>query len=313
MFQGFLPIYKPVGLRSSVCVEKVKRILGKKTKVGHGGTLDSSAGGVLVILLGASTRLSEYVMKMPKIYRAVLKLGSETTTCDYTGDVTATGDARNIRESDVDSLIPRFLGWRMQAPPDISAIHVNGQRAHKISRAGRIPDLAQRPVFIERVRREGPISPEGELSLTINCGKGTYVRAIARDMGRVLGCRAHIAALTRLAIGPFSAENALRVDEDFSVLRDGIASAVYPPESLGSYLPLYSAGENDASKLANGRTIMFSGLRRETCGARCPGETIMISGRNAATVGTVGKIDGKVTVKPEINISEADRPAGEAS
>jgi tRNA pseudouridine(55) synthase len=304
MFQGFLPIYKPVGLRSSVCVEKVKRILGNKTKVGHGGTLDSSAGGVLVILLGASTRLSGYVMQMPKTYRAALKLGFETTTCDYTGGVTAAGDARNVRESDVDSVIPRFLGWRMQTPPDISAIHVKGRRAHEIRRSGENPDLVPRPVFIKSVRREGPISHEGELNLTVNCGKGVYVRAIAQDMGRALGCRAHIASLTRLAIGPFSLENALRVDGNFSVRQDDIASAVFPPEFLGSYLPLYSVGENDASKLAQGRTIIFSGLKRETCGAYCPGETVIISRRNAVTVGILDRLGGTVAVKPEVNIDE---------
>ena len=313
MFQGFLPIYKPVGLRSSTCVEKIKRMLGNKIKVGHGGTLDSSAEGVLVILLGFSTRLSGYVMQMPKIYSAVLKLGSETTTCDYTGDVTATGDAHNIRESDIDSVIPRFLGWRMQMPPEISAIHVKGRRAHEIRRAGGTPDLSTRPVFIKSVRREGPVSPEGELSLTVNCGKGVYVRAIARDMGRILGCRAHIASLTRIAIGPFSTENALRVGDDFSVRWDDIASAVYPAEFLGSYLPLYSAGESDASKLAHGQTIIFSGVRRETCGACCPGETVVISRRNALTVGTLGRIDGRVVVKPEINVGEPDGGAGAAS
>jgi tRNA pseudouridine(55) synthase len=251
-------------------------------------------------------------MQMPKTYRAALKLGSETTTCDYTGVVTVTGDARNIRESDVDSVIPRFLGWRMQTPPDISAIHVKGRRAHEIRRAGESPDLAPRPVFIKSVRREGPISSEGELSLIVNCGKGVYVRAIARDMGKLLGCRAHIASLTRLAIGPFSLENALRVDENFSVRRDDIASAVYPPESLGSYLPLYSAGENDASKLAQGRTIIFSGLKRETCGAYCPGETIIISRRDAVTVGILDRTGGTVAVKPEVNINGPDA-VGEAS
>jgi tRNA pseudouridine(55) synthase len=251
---------------------------------------------------------------MPKTYRAVLKLGSETTTCDYTGDVTASGNARNIRESDIDAAIPRFLGWRMQMPPDISAIHVNGRRAHEISRAGGTLDLAQRPVFIENLRREGLISPERELSLTVNCGKGVYVRAIARDMGRILGCRAHIASLTRLAIGPFSPETALRVDEDFSVRREDMATAVYPPEFLGNYLPLYRlAEENDASKLARGRSIVFSGLRRKTCGARCPGETILISRRNAVTVGAIVRIGGTVTVKPEINIDEMNDGSGSTS
>jgi tRNA pseudouridine(55) synthase len=249
---------------------------------------------------------------MPKTYRATLKLGSETTTCDYTGGVTATGDARNIRESDVDSVIPRFLGWRMQMPPDISAIHVNGRRAHEIRRAGGTPDLAARPVFIKSVRREDPISPEGELSLTISCGKGVYVRAIARDMGRILGCRAHIASLVRLATGPFSLESALRVDGNFSVRREDLASFVYPPESLGSYLPLYSAGDGDAAKLARGRTILFSAVRRETSGAYCPGGVIIISRRDAVTVATLDRIGGTTVVKPEINIEQQAKPLGSA-
>ena len=198
MFQGLLPVDKPLGLRSSRCVELVKALAGKGTKVGHGGTLDSSASGVLVLLLGGATRASGYVMSMPKTYRAVVRIGAETTTCDYTGQITGLGDFSRVKESDIDEVIPSFIGWRMQVPPEISAVHVNGRRAHRISRAGCKPEIPPRPVFVESIRREGVISDDRDVELLIRCGKGTYVRSIARDIGRRLGCMAHVAGLRRL-------------------------------------------------------------------------------------------------------------------
>ncbi|MDR2780453.1 MAG: tRNA pseudouridine(55) synthase TruB, partial [Synergistaceae bacterium] len=204
MFQGLLPIDKPLGLRSSQCVELVKKLTGGGAKVGHGGTLDSSASGMLVLLLGGATRASGYVMLMPKTYSAVVRLGAETTTCDYTGHITRLKDFRGVKESDIDEIVPSFIGWRMQTPPEISAVHVNGRRAHKISRAGGKPEIPPRPVFVESIRRDGAISGDGCVRLLIRCGKGTYVRSIARDIGRRLGCLAHVAALRRLSVGPFS-------------------------------------------------------------------------------------------------------------
>ena len=155
MFQGFLPINKPVGMRSTGCVERIKRILGRGVKVGHGGTLDSTACGVLVLLLGGATRLSSLVMQMPKTYRTVIKLGSETTTCDYSGETTIFGDAGGVTDEDVDDVLPSFLGWRIQIPPEVSAVHVGGRRAYEIFHSGGSPDIKPRPVFIESVRRVG--------------------------------------------------------------------------------------------------------------------------------------------------------------
>ncbi|MCL2683818.1 MAG: tRNA pseudouridine(55) synthase TruB, partial [Synergistaceae bacterium] len=203
MFQGFLPIDKPVGMRSAGCVELIKRIVGR-VKAGHGGTLDSTACGVIVLLLGGATRLSSLVMQMPKIYRAVLKLGTETTTCDYSGEGTISGDASGVTDEDVDAAIPSFMGWRMQVPPEVSAVHVGGRRAHEIFRSGGVPDIEPRPIFIESISRVENLSENHEVELLIRCGKGTYIRALARDMGRRLGCRAHIASLRREAVGPFS-------------------------------------------------------------------------------------------------------------
>ena len=309
MFQGLLPVDKPLGLRSSSCVELVKRLVGKGTKVGHGGTLDSSASGMLVLLLGGVTRASSYVMLMPKAYRAVVRLGAETTTCDYTGQITDVGDFRGVKESDIDEIIPSFIGWRMQVPPEISAVHVNGRRAHRISRAGGKPEIPPRPVFVESIRRAGAISDDGGVEFLIRCGKGTYVRSIARDIGRRLGCMAHVAALRRLSVGPFSVDEALALDENFLPASKGdLLSAIRPLHSLERFLPRYSVNADDASFLADGRAVPFSRAARLTFGRQCPDETVMICSGPRVTIGNLTRNGPRVSIMPRVNIG-APEPA----
>jgi tRNA pseudouridine(55) synthase len=306
MFQGLLPIDKPVGLRSSKCVELVKGSIGKGAKVGHGGTLDSSASGVLVLLLGGATRASDYVMMMPKTYRAVVRLGSETSTCDYTGHVTCLGDFGAVRESDIDEIIPSFMGWRMQVPPEISAVHVNGRRAHRISRAGGKPEISPRPVFVESIRRTGDISGDGGVELLIRCGKGTYVRSIARDIGRRLGCFAHVAALRRISVGPFSADEALAPGENFlSASERDLSSAIRPLHSLESFLPRYSVNGEDASSLSAGRRVPFRNAVRVTFGGRCPDDAVMICSGPRVTIGNLAWSGARASIVPRVNIAAA--------
>jgi tRNA pseudouridine(55) synthase len=289
-------------------VESVKRLAGGKVKVGHGGTLDSSASGVLVLLLGGATRASGYIMLMPKTYGVVVRLGAETATCDYTGDVTDVGDFREVRESDVDEIIPSFLGWRMQVPPEISAIHVNGRRAHKISRAGGKPEISPRPVFIESIIRMGAISDDGRVELLIRCGKGTYVRSVVRDIGRRLGCPAHVAALRRFSVGPFSADEALASDGNFQfVSMDDMISAIRPLSSLERFLPRYSVSPGDASSLAGGLEVPFSKARRVTFGGRCPDKTVMIQSDSGVTIGDIEWRGLRASIRPRINIAASER------
>ena len=308
MLQGFLPIHKPIGMRSAGCVERIKRILGRGVKVGHGGTLDSTAWGVLVLLLGGATRLSSFVMQMPKTYRAVIKLGMETTTCDYSGEPTILGNADGVTDEDVDSVIPSFIGWRMQVPPEVSAVHVGGRRAHEIFRSGDVPAIEPRPVFIESIRRVGSLSENREVELLVGCGKGTYIRALARDVGHRLGCRAHIASLRRETVGPFSVENSLFIDEDFDS-RDEIEAAILPADFLGVFLPRYAVNDDDERALSAGVEIPLSRARRETFGEYCPDSTILTGGNSFITVGDL-KSSGVSMIKPRINIERTHSFAG---
>jgi tRNA pseudouridine(55) synthase len=306
MPSGFLPIDKPVGLRSSRCVEQVKKIMGSGVKVGHGGTLDSTASGVLVLLIGAATRMSNFIMMTPKIYTATVRLGSETSTCDYSGETTDSRYPGDVRMSDIDGIIPNFLGWRMQTPPEVSAVHVSGRRAHEIFRAGGAPEIKPRPVFIESIKRTSAISEEGDVTLLIHCGKGTYVRAIARDIGRSLGCFAHISSLRRDAVGYFSSASALKYGDDLSVSRDDLLSAICPIETMECFLPCYSVGETDAARLFNGICVPLSGALRRTCGNRAPDGVVMAGSRGKVSVGSLKSANGVLFITPEINVGTED-------
>ena len=308
MFQGFLPINKPVGMRSSGCVEQIKRVLGRGVKTGHGGTLDSTARGVLVLLLGGATRLSSFVMQMPKTYRAVIKLGAETTTCDYSGEPTIFGDAKDVTGEDVDAALPSFMGWRTQIPPEVSAVHVGGRRAHEIFRSGGVPDIKPRPVFIESIRRVGGPSENREVKLLIRCGKGTYIRALARDIGRRLGCGAHIASLRREAIGPFTESCSLFVENGFDN-RGEIEGAILPIDFLGRFLPRYTIGEEDERILSAGREIPLTRAKRETSGEYCPFSTILAAGSSLITIGGLS-LSGITMIKPRINIERIGSLSG---
>ena len=134
---GILPVNKPEGLRSTDCVQKIRSILGRSLKVGHGGTLDSTASGLLVILVGQATRLSNFVMELPKVYEAEVALGRGTTTDDASGETTERAPWGHVTDSALDSALCAFFGWRMQRPPAVSAVHVGGERAHAIARSGR--------------------------------------------------------------------------------------------------------------------------------------------------------------------------------
>ncbi|MDR2180135.1 MAG: tRNA pseudouridine(55) synthase TruB [Synergistaceae bacterium] len=206
MPNGLLLIDKPVGLRSAECVAHVKRVLGKNLdismRVGHAGTLDSTASGLLLILLGTATRLSDYAMKLPKHYEAAVRLGVSTDTCDASGQVVFRKDASYVDPSLFDRALCSLWGTRMQRPPEISALKVNGTASHKTARAGQTSGLLPRPVAVTSAIRCSPLTGE-RARISVMCGKGTYIRALVRDIGEILGCGAHVEELCRLSLGPF--------------------------------------------------------------------------------------------------------------
>ena len=234
---GILLIDKPTGMRSTDCVNRVRRALGrdengKRRRVGHAGTLDSTASGLLVLLVGKATKLSDAIMSMPKEYHATFRLGRATDTCDASGQTVFEGDYRNVTDADVSRAMFSFLGWRMQRPPEISAVKLNGRPAHKLARAGQEVNITPRPVFIRHISCS-PLE-DGRLGVRVRCGRGTYIRSIARDLGTKLGCGAHVEQLRRVSVGPFRVEDAASPE---SVIENPETARLIAPEEAAEERP----------------------------------------------------------------------------
>ena len=206
---GWLILDKPVGVTSTHAVSRLKRIFNAK-KAGHAGTLDPLASGILPVAFGEATKTVPFVQDGEKAYRFTVRWGAETDSDDSEGAITRTSDERPAPDQIAD-LLPRFIGTIMQTPPAYSAIKINGERAYDLARDGEEVNLAPRPVTIhalDLVRTD-----ENEAVLEAQCGKGTYVRAIARDLGRLLGCFGHVVALRRTRVGPFTEEDSVTLVE----------------------------------------------------------------------------------------------------
>jgi len=206
---GFLNIDKPLGMTSHDVVAKARRKLGLK-KIGHAGTLDPLASGVLILCVGAATRMSEYVMDSTKRYRARVRLGIVTTTYDAEGAIISEKDATHITREDVERALTPFLGNIEQVPPMYSAIKQGGVKLYDLARAGETVEREPRPVRIDALTITDWAAPE--FSLEVTCSAGTYIRSLAYDLGDQLGVGAHLAGLTRLASGQFSLANAVTLD-----------------------------------------------------------------------------------------------------
>ena len=206
---GILLIDKERGWTSHDVVAKVRGITGQR-KTGHTGTLDPMATGLLVLCLGDATRLVEYMTAQDKRHEGTITLGATTDTDDAEGTVTATALVSPISESMLRALEGQFTGELMQTPPAYSAVKVAGQRAYAAARAGTALELAARRVFINRLTLER--TAPAELRVTVECGPGTYIRSLARDIGERLGCVAHLSALRRTSVGHFDVEQAITLD-----------------------------------------------------------------------------------------------------
>lgn len=207
---GWLVFDKPVGMGSTEAVSKIKWLF-QAEKAGHAGTLDPLASGMLPIALGEATKTVPYVMDGAKIYRFTIAWGEERSTDDLEGPVTKTSDKRPT-DAEVQALLPKYTGVIMQVPPQFSAIKIAGERAYDLAREGATVDIPAREIEVGRLDLI-ETTPEGHSVFEIECGKGTYVRSLARDMGRDLGCYGHIATLRRVEVDPFTAE-------DFVTLQD---------------------------------------------------------------------------------------------
>ena len=223
---GFINLFKPPGITSMDALRHVKRITGQRKKVGHCGTMDPLARGVLPVAFGQATRLMENVVGGRKIYRVEITLGVETTTYDAEGEVVNTVDASNITRNMIDSSIRPWIGEVQQTPPMYSAIKVDGKRLYKLARAGVEIERKSRPVAIHDIQVIEFDSPK--LVLVVECGKGTYIRSLAYDLGKSLGCGGHVADLVRLLCGGFHSEESVTLEQ--------LEEAVDRPEGWQQYL-----------------------------------------------------------------------------
>lgn len=205
---GWLVLDKPIGMGSTEAVSKVKWLF-QAEKAGHAGTLDPLASGMLPIALGEATKTVPYVMDGAKTYRFTVAWGEERSTDDLEGPVTKSSDTRPA-ESDILALLPKYTGVIMQTPPQFSAIKIAGARAYDLAREGETVDIPPREIEIGRFELL-ETTPEGQTVFEIECGKGTYVRSLARDMGRDLGCFGHIAGLRRTEVDPFTTDGLVTI------------------------------------------------------------------------------------------------------
>jgi tRNA pseudouridine55 synthase len=257
---GWVILDKPVGMTSTQGVAVVKRIFNAK-KAGHAGTLDPLASGLLPIALGEATKTVPFVMDGRKIYRFTVRWGIETDTDDTEGSVVATSEVRPSRE-EVEALLPRYTGVISQVPPQFSAIKINGERAYDLAREGTVVDIAARDVEIHRLDLVGATADTA--TFEAECGKGTYVRAIARDIGRDLRCHGHVVALRRAVVGSFDEADAITPDE-LRAMKDGqeglppAEDALLPVETALEDLPSLNVSRHDAGRLARGQSIILRG------------------------------------------------------
>ena len=272
---GWVVLDKPVGITSTHAVSRLKRIYNGK-KAGHAGTLDPLASGILPIAFGEATKTVPYVQDGEKAYRFTVLWGAETDTDDSDGKIVARSDERPARAAIVAHL-PRFIGDVEQTPPAFSAIKINGERAYDLAREGQVVEIASRIVTIHELDIVG----EDETSTTFEtrCGKGTYVRAIARDLGRALGCYGHVTALRRTRVGPFVESDAVPLA---SLEAADVATAALRHVEAGlGELTRILVDRTDASRLRRGQSMLLRGSDAPPKGqayAVCSGVVVAIGG-----------------------------------
>ncbi|EHL69050.1 tRNA pseudouridine(55) synthase TruB [Cloacibacillus evryensis] len=300
---GILPLNKPAGLRSTYCVQKIRGILGRSVKTGHGGTLDSTASGLLLVLAGQATRLSNFVMELPKRYEAEVTFGAATSTDDAEGEVTARAPWKHITDELIDTELCGFMGWRMQSPPAVSAVHIDGERAHALARDGRAVIPEAKPVCFVKISRLSSLDGNGRVTLRVDCRKGTYIRSFARDLGERLGSLAHVSRLTRISSGPFSVDRARGAEELFAMPRGEIEAEMIPMSGLCGLFPGYEADEGSYERLRNGQRIMLKGLGRRPAaqGVSFSGKLIVAS-EKIFSLCSPSPCRGTFELAPEVNI-----------
>lgn len=291
---GWIALDKPYGLGSTEAVTRVKRLL-KPQKIGHGGTLDPLATGILPIALGEATKTVSFMMDAKKIYQFVIQFGSETTTLDVEGEVVAMSPVRPSLEQ-IEVVLPEFVGVQMQMPPVFSALKINGKRACDLARAGRDVTLAARPIMIHTlsvVRMES----ESAVLCEVCCGKGTYVRSLARDIARRLGTVGHVTYLRREAVGVLNNKVKISLEKleelvhirqsaDNDVVGDWLSHVLLPLDGVLDDIPAIELESEQAKRLVFGQKLFMANLPEDVrvYKARCEGKLVAMVSHEAGVL-----------------------------
>ena len=252
---GFINLFKPPGITSMDALRRIKRITGQRQKVGHGGTMDPLARGVLPVCFGQATRLMDYVTGGLKRYRVEVALGVTTTTYDAEGEVVKTGDCQGLTEAMVEESLRPWIGLVKQTPPMYSAIKIDGKRLYKLARAGIEVEREARPVEIHDIKIMEFAPPK--LVLEVECGRGTYMRSLAHDVGEALGCGGHVADLVRLLCGGFPVEESVTLEqlEDAGDAPDGWRKNLFPVDWVLRGLKSVTLGQQAEEHLRHGQAV----------------------------------------------------------
>ncbi len=302
---GWVIFDKPVGMGSTDAVSKIKWLF-QAEKAGHAGTLDPLASGMLPIALGEATKTVPYVQDGAKIYRFTVAWGEERSTDDLEGPVTATSDIRPTQDA-IQALLPKYTGVIMQVPPQFSAIKIAGARAYDLARDGEVFEIPEREIEIGRLEIV-ETKPDGSTVFEVECGKGTYVRSLARDLGRDLGCFGHIAELRRTVVEPFTAEDLVTLEELEAAApsrapRDGEAEVAPIGQDTGRFealdafvidtgaaldcMPQVAVTDDAASRIRLGNPVIIRGrdapLQADEACATVRGKLVAIGAIEAGT------------------------------
>ena len=255
---GILTINKPTGMTSHDVVAKVRKLL-KQRRVGHAGTLDPAASGVLPICAGQATRVAEYLSESGKAYQATIVFGTVTDTYDSEGTIIRTASTQDLTRAKIEALLPKFLGEQMQVPPRYSAIKLQGQPAYKRARAGEDMAMEARPITIYQLEIiDWQPSQPPTLILAIECSKGTYIRSLAYDLGEQAGCGAYLSGLIRTRSGPFALSESITLEQLAEAAAQGtIEQFLFPADKAIEHYPALMLDETTTERVRHGNAFEY--------------------------------------------------------
>ena len=301
LLDGILPVYKELNLRSTDCVSMVKKILPRGVKIGHAGTLDSTAEGILILLIGKTTRLADFIMEMPKIYKATIKFGVQTSTDDASGNVVAAQSTEHLTNDLILETLPKFLGIRPQVPPNISAVHIDGKRAHDLARSGENFQILPKNIQIIHIKQTKELF-NNCAEFLIECKKGTYIRSFARDLGISLGTVAHIASLKRVRVWKFDSSIAISSDTLNNLDIKSLQDCILHPRILNGYLPTYEVNDSGEEALKNGLDLPIANTKLLALGQSDLKNRSLIVDKNLLSLCNVTLKNAKNFISPKCNI-----------